>query len=100
MRAPTARPNRIIIANGIVGMMSSEDGGATWQRMKMPGEANYPDAVVIHPDRPDLLFMSAGVGWLAPTYVAGEILPAGAIPARSRSSTICGTRVLQIRDAA
>ncbi|HEY5962878.1 MAG TPA: hypothetical protein VIU42_02560, partial [Xanthobacteraceae bacterium] len=58
-----ARPNRIIIANGIVGMMSSEDGGNSFQRMKMPAEANYPDAVVIHPGQPDLLFMSAGVGW-------------------------------------
>ena len=27
-----ARPNRIIIANGIVGMMSSEDGGRSFQR--------------------------------------------------------------------
>src|SRR5438105_2843391 len=42
------RPHRIIIANGIVGMMASEDSGATWQRMKMPPDANYPDAIVIH----------------------------------------------------
>ena len=34
-----ARPDRIIIANGIVGMMSSEDGGKTWQQDDDAGEA-------------------------------------------------------------
>ena len=67
-----ARPQRIIIANGIVGMMASEDGGATWHKMKMPAEANYPDAVVIHPDQPDLLLMSAGVGWPVHWYELGR----------------------------
>jgi hypothetical protein len=67
-----ARPNRIVIANGIVGMMSSEDGGKSFQRMKMPAEANYPDAIVIHPDQPDLLFMSAGVGWPVHWYEIGR----------------------------
>ena len=67
-----ARPNRIIIANGIVGMMASEDGGKTFQRIKMPPDANYPDAVVLHPDQPDLLFMSAGVGWPVHWYELGR----------------------------
>ena len=67
-----ARPGRIIIANGIVGMMASEDGGATWRKMKMPADANYPDAVVIHPDQPDLMFMSAGVGWPVHWYELGR----------------------------
>jgi photosystem II stability/assembly factor-like uncharacterized protein len=67
-----ARPGRIIIANGIVGMMVSEDDGATWRRMTMPAEANYPDAVVIHPDQPDLLFMSVGVGWPVHWYELGR----------------------------
>jgi hypothetical protein len=40
--------------------------------MKMPDEANYPDAVVIHPDQPDLLFMSAGVGWPVHWYELGR----------------------------
>jgi len=40
--------------------------------MKMPAEANYPDAVVIHPDQPDLLFMSAGVGWPVHWYELGR----------------------------
>jgi photosystem II stability/assembly factor-like uncharacterized protein len=67
-----ARPDRIIIANGIVGMMASEDGGKSFRRMKMPAEANYPDAIVIHPDKPDLLFMSAGVGWPVHWYEIGR----------------------------
>jgi photosystem II stability/assembly factor-like uncharacterized protein len=67
-----ARPQRIIIANGIVGMMASEDGGKSFARMKMPAHANYPDAVVIHPDEPDLLFMSAGVGWPVHWYEIGR----------------------------
>ncbi len=66
------RPDRLIVANGIVGMMKSEDGGKTWQRMPMPPDADYPDAIVIHPDRPDLLFMSAGVGWPLHWYERGR----------------------------
>jgi photosystem II stability/assembly factor-like uncharacterized protein len=57
------RPERIIVANGIVGLMSSQDGGATWRRNPMPPDAHYPDAIVIHPDEPDLVFMTAGTGW-------------------------------------
>jgi hypothetical protein len=67
-----ARPQRIIIANGIVGMMASEDGGKSFSRMTMPADANYPDAVVLHPDDPDLLFMSAGVGWPVHWYELGR----------------------------
>src|SRR5438105_5860814 len=53
-----ARPDRIIIANGIVGMMASDDGGASWRKLPMPPDGNYPDAIVLHPDEPDLIFMS------------------------------------------
>jgi photosystem II stability/assembly factor-like uncharacterized protein len=66
------RAGRIIIANGIVGMMASDDGGKSFYKMKMPPDANYPDAVVIHPDRPDLMFMSAGVGWPVHWYELGR----------------------------
>ena len=65
-----ARPERIIIANGIVGHDVERGRRQDLQRMKMPGEANYPDAIVIHPDEPDLLFMSAGVGWPVHWYRA------------------------------
>jgi len=67
-----ARLDRIIIANGLVGMMTSEDRGATWRKNPMPTGANYPDAVVIHPDQPDLLYMSAGVGWPPHWYELGR----------------------------
>jgi photosystem II stability/assembly factor-like uncharacterized protein len=67
-----ARPGRLIIANGIVGMMKSEDGGRAFEKIPMPREADYPDAIVIHPDQPDLLFMSAGVGWPLHWYERGR----------------------------
>ena len=41
------RPDRIIVANGIVGLMTSDDRGKTWRRNKMPDKANYPDAIVL-----------------------------------------------------
>jgi photosystem II stability/assembly factor-like uncharacterized protein len=66
------RPDRIIIANGLVGMMSSQDGGATWRRNPMPPGANYPDALVIHPDEPDLVYMTAGAGWPPHWFRAGR----------------------------
>src|ERR1700693_4412813 len=57
------RPHRLIVANGIVGVMSSDDDGATWRKNPMPPHADYPDALVIHPDAPDTVFLTAGVGW-------------------------------------
>jgi photosystem II stability/assembly factor-like uncharacterized protein len=67
-----ARPERLIVANGIVGMMTSEDGGKTWTKIPMPPAADYPDAIVIHPGQPDLLFMTAGVGWPLHWYERGR----------------------------
>lgn len=67
-----ARPDRLIVANGIVGMMSSEDSGKTWRKIPMPPQADYPDAIVIHPDRPDLLVMTVGVGWPLHWYERGR----------------------------
>jgi photosystem II stability/assembly factor-like uncharacterized protein len=66
------RPDRLIVANGIVGLVTSEDRGKTFQRNKMPDKANYPDAIVLHPDNPDLVFMTAGTGWPSNWYVAGR----------------------------
>ncbi|HZL31648.1 MAG TPA: hypothetical protein VFC54_11415 [Pseudolabrys sp.] len=67
-----ARPNRIIIANGIVGVMTSDDNGNTWRKNPMPPDANYPDPIVIHPDQPDLVFLTAGVGWPPHWYKRGR----------------------------
>ena len=66
------RPGRILIANGIVGVMSSDDNGKTWRKNPMPPEANYPDPMVIHPDEPDLVFLTAGVGWPPHWYKLGR----------------------------
>jgi photosystem II stability/assembly factor-like uncharacterized protein len=67
-----ARPGRILIANGIVGVMTSDDNGKTWRKNPMPPEANYPDPMVIHPDQPDLVFLTAGVGWPPHWYKLGR----------------------------
>ena len=67
-----ARPNRIVIANGLVGVMTSEDNGKTWHKNPMPPDANYPDPIVIHPEHPDLVFLSAGVGWPPHWYKLGR----------------------------
>ena len=67
-----SRPDRIIVANGIVGVMSSDDGGKTWRKTPMPPQADYPDAIVIHPDNPDTVFLTAGVGWPSQWYKLGK----------------------------
>ncbi len=67
-----ARPDRIIVANGIVGVMSSDDGGKTWRKNPMPPHADYPDAIVINPDNPDTVFLTAGVGWPSQWYKLGK----------------------------
>jgi photosystem II stability/assembly factor-like uncharacterized protein len=66
------RPHRLIVANGIVGVMSSDDDGATWRRNPMPPHADYPDAIVVHPDEPDTVFLTAGVGWPSHWYEIGK----------------------------
>ena len=54
------------------GMMSSEDGGVTWRKNPMPPHADYPDAIVLHPDQPDTVFLTAGVGWPSQWYEIGK----------------------------
>jgi photosystem II stability/assembly factor-like uncharacterized protein len=66
------RPHRLIVANGIVGVMSSDDDGATWCKNPMPPHADYPDAIVVHPDAPDTVFLTAGVGWPSQWYEIGK----------------------------
>ena len=38
----------------------------------MPINANYPDAIVIHPNEPDTVFLTAGVGWPSHWYQLGR----------------------------
>ena len=58
-----AVPDRIIVSNGLAGMMTSEDRGKTWRRGPGPPGLDYPDPLVMHPDDPDLLFVAGAVGW-------------------------------------
>ena len=60
-------PDRMIAAVGLVGLIRTEDGGEAWTRDPSLFEMEYPDGLVMHPDRPDLLFMGVGVGW-PPTW--------------------------------
>lgn len=65
-------PGRILVSNGLLGMMRSDDDGVTWDRGAMPPESNYPDAIAMHPDDPNLLFLSVGVGWPPHWYKIGR----------------------------
>ncbi len=56
-------PRKLHAAVGLVGLMRSVDGGETWTRDPIMPGLEYPDAFVLHPDRPELLFLSAGRGW-------------------------------------
>ncbi len=60
-------PEKMIAAVGLVGLMRTEDGGEHWTRDPILSNMEYPDAFVMHPDRPDLLFLAAGFGW-PPTW--------------------------------
>jgi photosystem II stability/assembly factor-like uncharacterized protein len=66
------RPGRIIVANGIVGVMFSEDSGETWARSKMPLRAEYPDAIVVDPENPDMIYLGVGDGWPPHWYQRGR----------------------------
>jgi photosystem II stability/assembly factor-like uncharacterized protein len=66
------RPDRMIVANGIVGVMTSEDRGKTWTKNPMMKGAEYPDAMVIHPHDPDLIFLTGGDGWPPHWYKRGR----------------------------
>ncbi len=56
-------PNKMHAAVGLVGLMRSVDGGTTWTRDPIMPGLEYPDAFVLHPDQPGMLFLSAGRGW-------------------------------------
>jgi photosystem II stability/assembly factor-like uncharacterized protein len=65
-------PARMLAAVGLVGIMRTEDDGRTWTRDPVRSGMEYPDAFVLHPDQPDLLFMAVGVGWPPHWYARGR----------------------------
>ncbi len=69
-------PDRIYITTGI-GMYVSSDGGATWEQWTdLQHEiGGYPDLLVLHPRRPDLMFVASaemGPGSWRQSHFAGS----------------------------
>jgi photosystem II stability/assembly factor-like uncharacterized protein len=67
-----AAPDRIIASVGLLGLVRSTDGGKSWVRDTVLPQMEYPDAFVMHPEQPDLLFLAAGVGWPLNWYRSGR----------------------------
>ena len=67
-----AKPDRMIVTNGLLGLMLSEDRGRSWSMLPLPAESNYPDAIAAHPDDPDLIYLAVGVGWPPHWYKLGR----------------------------
>ena len=67
-----AKPDRMIVTNGLLGLMLSENRGSSWSMLPLPPESNYPDAIAVHPNDPDLMFLSVGVGWPPHWYKLGR----------------------------
>lgn len=55
------RPDRYVLATGW-GIKVSEDAGGSWRNVDAVG-INYPDAMVMHPDDPDLMFVAGAQGY-------------------------------------
>ncbi len=55
------RDPRKIFASGGAGLYVSADGGQRWERRMAPGWADdvYPDALVLHPGQPDVMYVAA-----------------------------------------
>lgn len=66
------RPDRLIVANGLLGLMESQDRGRSWQKLPEPPRMHYPDAIGLDPERPDTLIVSAAVGWPPHWYKTGR----------------------------
>lgn len=60
---PRMRPTSLYFtrgdwSSGKEGMYISHDSGANWQRMNDRSLIGYPDATLMHPEQPDLIFMA------------------------------------------
>ncbi len=55
------RPEQMLLATGW-GLRLSQDNGRSWQELPAL-DINYPDALVVHPDDPDLIFVAGARGY-------------------------------------
>jgi photosystem II stability/assembly factor-like uncharacterized protein len=56
-----ARPDDVFMATGI-GVYKSGDAGETWQQLTdRSARIAYPDQVIIHPEKPDTVFMAGAI---------------------------------------
>jgi len=83
---PPTQPDRLYLtrgdwSSGFEGIYLSTDGGANWDRLFDRSLIGYPDATLIHPDRPELIFVAGATG--SPN-VWGKMGNAGTHVARSR----------------
>jgi photosystem II stability/assembly factor-like uncharacterized protein len=71
-------PRKIYVSGG-AGLYVTTDGGRHWERQMAPGWAAdvYPDALVIHPRQPDVLFVAAAehnpATWRQTHHAGGKI---------------------------
>ena len=63
-------PGRMTAAVGLIGLMRTADNGRTWERSPVMPGMEYPDAMLMHPTDPDLMFLAVGVGW--PPFRSGR----------------------------
>lgn len=56
-----ARPDELVMGNGI-GTYRSNDAGESWQQLTdRSARIGYPDAVIIHPQKPETVFMAGAI---------------------------------------
>jgi photosystem II stability/assembly factor-like uncharacterized protein len=61
MMVTAARPDRLVMANG-AGVYRSSDAGETWEQLTdRSARIGYPDTVIIHPQRPDTVFLAGAI---------------------------------------
>ncbi|MGH6925756.1 MAG: WD40/YVTN/BNR-like repeat-containing protein [Propylenella sp.] len=68
-----SRPDQILLATGW-GLRLSEDRGRSWRELAAL-DINYPDAMVMHPDDSDLLFVSGARGYPPNWYQINRARP-------------------------
>ena len=86
INVPPGRPDHLYLtrgdwSTGHEGIYLSKDDGASWERLFDRSLIGYPDATLIHPERPELIFVAGATG--SPN-AWGKMGQAGTHVARSR----------------